>query len=211
VDAARRTISSVGAQNEKRKPGLESRRVSAASFILPRDPGARHPGGQGYTGPHGAPRAPGDVAMPAFTLRPARRTDADALAALFIASRRAGIPDLPEIHSDEETFDFIRDTVLAECQVVVADVGGDPVGFVALDDGWVEHLYVAPDWHRRGIGDALLAEAKRRWPAGLDLYTFAANAAARTFYEQRGFVAVDFRDGAGNEEGLPDVRYAWRP
>jgi len=149
--------------------------------------------------------------MPAFTLRPARRTDADTIAALFLHARREGLPYLPEVHRDDETYDYIRETVMAESQVVVADVDGEAVGFVAIDAGLVEHLYVAPGWQRRGIGDALLAEAKRRQPGGLDLYTFAANDAARRFYEARGFLAVSFGDGSANEEGLPDVRYAWRP
>ena len=32
---------------------------------------------------------------------------------------------------------------------------------------------------------------------------------ARRFYEARGFRAIRFTDGAGNEEKTPDVRYRW--
>lgn len=38
---------------------------------------------------------------------------------------------------------------------------------------------------------------------------FQLNDKARRFYERRGFVAVEFGDGTGNEEGEPDVRYHW--
>ena len=56
-----------------------------------------------------------------------------------------------------------------------------------------------------------IALAKERRPDGLELYTFQENAAARAFYEHHGFMAVWFGDGSANEEGQPDVRYAWRP
>ena len=51
----------------------------------------------------------------------------------------------------------------------------------------------------------LLAEAA---PLGvLRLWTFQRNAGARRFYERNRFIAVEFGDGSGNEEGEPDVRY----
>jgi len=34
---------------------------------------------------------------------------------------------------------------------------------------------------------------------------------ARRFYGREGFVEVEHTDGAGNEEGEPDVRLEWRP
>ncbi|MDP9464580.1 MAG: GNAT family N-acetyltransferase, partial [Actinomycetota bacterium] len=45
-------------------------------------------------------------------------------------------------------------------------------------------------------------------PEGLQLWTFESNDRARRFYERHGFTAVEFTDGAGNEERWPDVRYA---
>jgi ribosomal protein S18 acetylase RimI-like enzyme len=50
-----------------------------------------------------------------------------------------------------------------------------------------------------------------RRPAGMRLYAFQRNTRARGFYERRGFVAVEFGDGSGNEEGEPDVLYQWTP
>jgi hypothetical protein len=43
----------------------------------------------------------------------------------------------------------------------------------------------------------------------LDLWTFQQNAAARRFYEGRGFKPVEMTDGSGNDERVPDVRYRW--
>jgi GNAT superfamily N-acetyltransferase len=85
------------------------------------------------------------------------------------------------------------------------------VGFIALEGSYVEHLYVAPAHQGIGIGDALLQKAKELRPGGLLLWTFERNHRARTFYEKRGFVAIEFADGSRNEERTPDVRYQWNP
>ncbi len=77
--------------------------------------------------------------------------------------------------------------------------------------GWVEHLYVDPVWIDQGIGALLLARAREERPAGLQLWTFQVNDEARRFYGREGFVEVEHTDGAGNEEGEPDVRLEWRP
>jgi ribosomal protein S18 acetylase RimI-like enzyme len=84
------------------------------------------------------------------------------------------------------------------------------VALMALTSDEVNQLYVAPGWTGRGIGSHLIALAKQRRPGGLDLYTFPVNMGARRFYERHGFVEVERGDGSGNEEGQPDVRYAWR-
>ena len=43
----------------------------------------------------------------------------------------------------------------------------------------------------------------------LTLWTFQANDGARRFYAREGFREVEFTDGAGNAEKLPDVRLEW--
>lgn len=122
------------------------------------------------------------------------------------------MPDIPMGHTDGQIRDWIRRSVMVEKRVFVA-VGEDQaiVAMMAVsedhDGGWIDHLYVAPEWVGSGIGTALLQEASRTVRAPIRLYTFQANARARRFYEARGFVAVEFGDGSGNELGLPDVLY----
>jgi ribosomal protein S18 acetylase RimI-like enzyme len=82
---------------------------------------------------------------------------------------------------------------------------------MALDGGDIDQLYVRPGHFGLGIGSRLVDLAKGRRPNGLGLYTFQANDRARRFYEHRGFTAVWFGSGEGNEEHQPDVRYEWRP
>ena len=43
----------------------------------------------------------------------------------------------------------------------------------------------------------------------LELWTFQANIGAQRFYMRHGFTEAERTNGAGNEEGLPDIRYVW--
>ena len=66
---------------------------------------------------------------------------------------------------------------------------GAPAGFLVLLPNWIEQLFVAPAQQHRGIGRALIALARFRYPQGLALDTPADNHAAREFYRNRGFAA----------------------
>jgi ribosomal protein S18 acetylase RimI-like enzyme len=144
-------------------------------------------------------------------LRVAAAGDAEAVADVFIASFGT-LTFLPKLHTDEETRDFITNTVLPKDEVVVAEVDGRIAGFVAMSNGdLLEHLYVHPDHQRRGIGSALLERAKARMPGGFRLWVFQANAGARRFYERHGCRVVELTEGAGNEEQTPDALYEWLP
>jgi GNAT superfamily N-acetyltransferase len=143
-------------------------------------------------------------------LRRARPEDAPFLAALHLAARRQAMPWLAELHGEAEVCAWMKDRLLPEAEVWVAEVAGQPAGYLALAGDSVDHLYVGPRHQGRGVGSLLLAKAKALRPAGLRLYTFQRNLPARAFYEARGFTPVRFSDGAGNEEREPDVLYAWR-
>ena len=140
----------------------------------------------------------------------ARAADADALAAVFTASRLAAMPWLPRLHSAAEDRRFIAEQVLgASDEVLVVRRDERPVAFLALRGAIVEHLYVEPSAQRAGIGSGLLDAAKSRRPAGLRLWVFQRNEGARAFYARHGFAEVERTDGAGNEEDEPDVLLEW--
>jgi GNAT superfamily N-acetyltransferase len=149
--------------------------------------------------------------MAALSLRPAEPKDADAIADVFLATRKASMPYLPDLHSDEETRSWVRDVVLARDEVWVAAVGDRIDGFLALNGDVLDHLYVAPRLHGSGIGSALFAKAKQLRPQGFRLWVFQRNMQARGFYEARGMRVVEFTDGEGNEEREPDALYEWAP
>jgi 8-oxo-dGTP pyrophosphatase MutT (NUDIX family)/GNAT superfamily N-acetyltransferase len=141
------------------------------------------------------------------TLRPAVALDAVACARVYVRSRDYAMPEVPDPHTEAEIAAWIAGEVIPNMDAWVADVDGVVVGQLMLAPGWLHHLYVDPAWMGRGLGDELMALARRRQPGELQLWTFATNAKARRFYERHGFAAVEFTEGERNEARWPDVRY----
>ena len=85
---------------------------------------------------------------------------------------------------------------------------GTLAGFIAFARGWVNQLYIAPQFQQRGLGTELLGIAKRSGPS-LELWAFQVNLPAIRFYQRNGFRIVQRTDGAANEAKQPDVRMRW--
>jgi GNAT superfamily N-acetyltransferase len=147
-------------------------------------------------------------------VRAATAADAEAVAAVYLASFKAHVP-ATLTHTDDEVRGWIVGLIDGPPEVTVALDGSSPeapitaMAATTVHDGvsWVDALYVAPDRLGAGFGRGLLADALARLPRPVRLWTFTANARARRFYESHGFVAIEFGDGSGNEEGEPDVLY----
>ena len=142
-------------------------------------------------------------------LRPATAADAPILAAVHIEAMRT-LAFLPQLHTLDEANSWMAHEVLPTHQVWVAEMDGEVAGYIAFTDDWINQLYVAPRRHGQGAGGALLAHVLAE-DRPKTLWTFQQNERARRFYEARGFRAVEFTDGEGNEEKTPDVRYLWEP
>ncbi|MET8813336.1 GNAT family N-acetyltransferase [Streptomyces sp. NPDC004549] len=146
------------------------------------------------------------------SLRRAVAADARPTADVWLRSFAAALPTVVRPHSDDEVRAYLRDVVLPRHETWVAeDAEAGIVGMMVLDGETLSQLYLDPDWRGHGLGDRFVALAKERVPGGLDLWAFQVNKPARRFYERQGFTAVEYTDGAGNEEREPDVRYVWRP
>src|SRR5262245_1395862 len=141
-------------------------------------------------------------------LRRATLADADAIAPVFSSSYRL-LTFLPSLHTTAEDRRFIEDVLLGQCEVTLAEDARGIVSFLALQGEEILLLYTRPDRIGTGAGTLLIEAAKASGIAALELWCFQANARARRFYEARGFGAIGFTDGAGNEERTPDVRYRW--
>jgi putative acetyltransferase len=85
------------------------------------------------------------------------------------------------------------------------------VGFVTVDPESLDldQIVVATEAWGTGVALALLAEAKRVSPRGLDLHVNSDNSRAIRFYEKQGFTvcaeAMNWRSGA------PVLKMSWRP
>ena len=142
-------------------------------------------------------------------IRIATETDAAEIALVLRVARQHNLPYLPELHTPEEDLGYIKEKVLKEDQVVVADESGKVVGFCAFKDGWIDHLYILPEYQGKGIGKSLLNRAKDG-NSKLELWTFQRNTDAIKFYEKNGFALAETTDGTTNEEKEPDARYVWK-
>ena len=143
------------------------------------------------------------------TLRRGTAADAEAIADVFVAARRPMLAYLPDLHDDEDIRNWIATTMVPSHEVWVAEVDGRLVGYAALHDDLLGHIYVHPSAQSRGIGTALLDHAKALRPRGLRLYVFQQNVGARRLYERAGFRVLELGDGSWNEENVPDALYGW--
>ncbi len=147
--------------------------------------------------------------MDDIRLRRARVDESDAVAALHRLSREAAMPFMRGLHTVEEDRAFFRERVFPACKVWVAERDGVLVGMCALRPGWLDHLYVHPAHHGRGIGTALLRKALESNDT-LQLWVFQSNVNAIRFYERHYFELVRKTDGRHNEERQPDALYRFR-
>jgi ribosomal protein S18 acetylase RimI-like enzyme len=141
-------------------------------------------------------------------IRRATREDVDAIARLYDRTFRTQTY-LPVLHTPDEHRAWFA-AQLRDHEGWVWD-DGEIAGFIVLTEHELLYIYLDVSRTGQGIGTALLEHAKRRRPGGFTLWTFQENEGARRFYERHGLRAIEFGDGSGNEEGVPDVRYEWRP
>ena len=128
----------------------------------------------------------------------------------MLTAARAAQAWFPRLHTPEEDAEFVRERLLPEHEVWVADEDGRIVGFAALHGDELGFLFVDPVAQGRGVGTQLLEKTQQLRPEGFDLWTHQVSE-ARAFYERRGLVVVELSDGSTTMEKLPDVRYRWRP
>jgi GNAT superfamily N-acetyltransferase len=137
-------------------------------------------------------------------IRRAAAEDVEAVVAIFEPSF-ALLDFLPELHTHEENLAFFE-RALAEGEGYVLGRG-----FALLRGDTLTHLYVHPEALGTGVGHVLFEQVQSVRPGGFDFWVFQQNERARAFYEAHGARAVELTDGSGNDEGVPDVRYEWRP
>jgi putative acetyltransferase len=151
------------------------------------------------------------VSRPAFTLRPYAAGDEDAAIELWRRTWQLAYPRIDFNARLDWWRQRWRDQVVPVATITVAEADDKVVGFVTVDPLTfdLDQMVVAPEAWGIGVASALIAQAKRISPAGLDLHVNTDNARAIRFYEKHGFVisgaALNWRSGA------PVHKMSWRP
>jgi GNAT superfamily N-acetyltransferase len=144
---------------------------------------------------------------PAPRLRPARPEDVPALVGI-IAEWAAGTDWLPRATTPEADREAMA-RLLARAEVTCLCGWRGMLGFIAREGEEVQALYLARSAQGRGHGARLMATAQAASPR-LFLWVFPADWRARAFYARQGFREIGRGDGAGNDQGLPEIRLEWR-
>jgi GNAT superfamily N-acetyltransferase len=125
-----------------------------------------------------------------LSIRRAAAADADLLAAIQEEASRAGVPHV----YPPELFPFPVDAVRERWHRFTA-AGGWAVlsaeGFAAIEEPWLEALYVRPAAWGSGLADELhraaVAELRSRGCVRARLWVLEQNGRARRFYERHGW------------------------
>ncbi|NQX17517.1 GNAT family N-acetyltransferase [Rathayibacter sp. VKM Ac-2857] len=132
--------------------------------------------------------------MPPIAIRPYAESDAAGTLAVFLAAVTetaaadyspeqirawAGERDVPTWH-----------LAMQARNAFVATVDGELAGFSDVSvTGYIDMMFVAPRFLRRGVATRLLAEAESQAPTAPEL-SADVSITARPFFERHGFVAV---------------------
>jgi putative acetyltransferase len=151
------------------------------------------------------------VSAEPFGLRPYQAADEDAAIELWRRTWQLAYPHLDFTSRLDWWRERWRSELVGTATITLAVSAGQLVGFVTVDPQtlYLDQIVVAPEAWGSRIAHALLAEAKRLSPAGLDLKVNADNARAIRFYEKQGF-AVTGTD-VNPRSGAAIRKMAWRP
>lgn len=150
---------------------------------------------------------------PDLRIRPADPQDPAKTAGIFFRAVRDGTRDAyderqraawaPGIPDATAWTDRLRDQT-----VFVAETAGDIVGFVALRPaGHVDLIFVAPEWHRLGIGRHLLDELERHARAqGLLLLSADVSLSAKRLFLGHGWRVLKAQSVTTNGADLTNFR-----
>lgn len=103
-----------------------------------------------------------------------------------------------------------RNELVPHARIIVAEISGEIIGFVTVDPKtmYLDQIVVAPEHWGSDIALALLDEAKRISPKGIELLVNKDNSRAIRFYEKHGFAYTG--EDRNPVSGLLVNRMAWR-
>jgi putative acetyltransferase len=146
-----------------------------------------------------------------FSLRPYVPADENAAIELWRRSWQQHYPDLDFTARLPWWRERWRNELVPSATITVAEQGGALIGFVTVDPKtfYLDQIVVAPEAWGSEVAAALVDEAKRLSPGGLDLKVNADNARAIRFYEKQGFTVTG--GDVNPRSGAPIYAMSWRP
>jgi putative acetyltransferase len=152
------------------------------------------------------PTAPDDVIV-----RPMRPDDLAETLDVWVAAWQAAYPAIDFEARRGWTVARIAELERTGSKSFIAVRDGRIVGALVVDPhtGYLDQIVVATQCQGGGLGDVLVAEARRLSPAGLDLHVNQDNARAIRFYEKHGFIKTG--EDINPRSGAPIYKMSWRP
>ena len=146
----------------------------------------------------------------AVSLRPYSAADEDAAIELWRRTWQQHYPHLDFNARVDWWRTRWRNELVPVARIVLAESGGVLAGFVTVDPKtmYLDQFVVAPEHWGSDVGRALVDEAKRISPAGLDLLVNKDNFRAIHFYEKHGFVYAG--EDKNPVSGIAVNRMTWR-
>jgi putative acetyltransferase len=147
----------------------------------------------------------------AFNLRPYAPSDEAAAIELWRRTWQVAYPHLDFTARLDWWRTRWRNELAPNATIAVAEVAGKLTGFVTVElaTRYLDQIVVAPEHWGGEIATALLAEAKRISPGGLDLAVNADNARAIRFYAKHGFTLTGHDVNPRSQ--APINKMSWRP
>jgi putative acetyltransferase len=151
------------------------------------------------------------VSADSFSFRPYTAADEDAAIELWRRTWQDAYPRLDFTARLDWWRERWRNELVPTARIVVSESGGALAGFVTVDPqtGYLDQIVVATEHQGSGLAAALLEEARRLSPSGLDLHVNCDNARAIRFYEKQGFAVTG--EDVNPRSGAPIFKMSWRP
>jgi putative acetyltransferase len=145
------------------------------------------------------------------TVRPMLPADMPEMLDIWVAAWRAAYPAIDFEARRGWAVDHIAELERTGSQTIVALTDGRVVGALVVNPatGYLDQIVAALSYQGRGVSDALLADARRLSPTGLDLHVNQDNARAIRFYEKNGFKVTG--EDVNPRSGAPIYQMSWRP
>ena len=135
--------------------------------------------------------------------------DFEAVARLFRQVFAETYPHFDAKFFEPERFrKILSEHILPNAKIWTAKKDGKLAGFLALEENFIDQLYIYAEFQNRGLGGFFVEQSKKIFPDFLELYTFDSNENAVAFYEKHDFKIIE--RGIAPDEKMPDVKMQWK-